>query len=581
MSALMRPGGLIRPSPIARRQGLVFALDFSAPDALPWLGAGQGSANGAFTGGSARTTTRRGWGMTGTNGYWRVPIGTAGFSLPTTQGTVLFHAVSATASYDGTFPRRYMWAFGRGDAGWPNSPWCGMTDFDGSIIGGWVGGGVDGRLSVSSASGAAWPANSTPLIGFSYGSGGQSLYYNGAFAGSNSFNNFGDTSAQYLSVGDGELNIWWNRSDGDAILYLLVFDREFSQGEHARAARDPWWWVDRPARALQKEAAAPSIGLGLFDPDLVPIAWFTPHMAPLAWFDREMVGPLSISAGGNVTVSLAGAAIASAAGALTPNRSLALSGQALSSQAGTVVAAMSFAIAGAAVTSAIGSVALLRAAALSGAAASGSAGSVVAGVSVAASGASVSGSAGSLAYGTTLTLSGIGSASGAGSVAIGGGPVDAAVTGEGMTISLGMVGVEVSVPASGASATSAAGSVLYATRIRLTGVGSGAALGAITGSGFDTVAALTGIHMTLEPGNVRVSGGTRFTASQGQAVAVPSLVGNTMPPPPRLTGNVEADIRAQQQYLQTFYDQFVKVNNVLGRINDHETRIAALEADDP
>jgi hypothetical protein len=34
------------------------------------------------------------------------------------------------------------------------------------------------------------------------------------------------------------------------------------------------------------------------------------------------------------------------------------------------------------------------------------------------------------------------------------------------------------------------------------------------------------------------------------------------------------------QWLGTFYDQFVKAKNVLGRIDDHETRISALEADD-
>ena len=56
------------------------------------------------------------------------------------------------------------------------------------------------------------------------------------------------------------------------------------------------------------------------------------------------------------------------------------------------------------------------------------------------------------------------------------------------------------------------------------------------------------------------------------------MVGNTLQPPPRLVGDPAADNRAIQQWLQTLYDHVIKRDNVLGRIADHENRIASLEA---
>lgn len=245
----MRPGfGIPRPSAAARRAGIHFALDFSHPEALPWIRGGEGAAPGSLVSGAIRDTSRHGWAMTGMGGFWRVTSGVATYSLPTSQGTILFLGVSATASGDPTWNRRYMYTFGNA-AAWPASPWCGATDFDNVIYAGWVNGGVDGRVTASSASGAAWAANSAPLIGLSYGPAGQGLFFNGRLAGSNSFADFGNTAAGVLSAGDGDgLVIPWARSTGDAILYLLVFDQEFTPGQHARAAIDPWWWLDVPGR---------------------------------------------------------------------------------------------------------------------------------------------------------------------------------------------------------------------------------------------------------------------------------------------------------------------------------------------
>lgn len=243
------PAGILRPNREAIAQGLSFALPFQNGANPTWVA--RGRAPGAFVSGATRSMSRGGTGMMGTGGYWSVPFGTNTYTLPTVSGTVLFCAFSVTASGDATFPRRYMFAIGNG-AAFPAQPWCGMSDFDNQIETGWVGGGVDGRIKVSSASGAAWRANTTLVMGLSWGSAGQIVYYNGVQAGSNAFNNFGSVANQIFAVGDAEILIPWARSAGDSVLYLLVFDRQLTAGEHRIAAANPWWWV---------ETGAPVVGL--------------------------------------------------------------------------------------------------------------------------------------------------------------------------------------------------------------------------------------------------------------------------------------------------------------------------------
>lgn len=54
--------------------------------------------------------------------------------------------------------------------------------------------------------------------------------------------------------------------------------------------------------------------------------------------------------------------------------------------------------------------------------------------------------------------------------------------------------------------------------------------------------------------------------------------GNTIPPPPRLTGDAKGDAAMTQRWLNQLYDNLVRGLNVGGTLKDHEARIAALEA---
>ncbi len=235
-------------------------------------------------------------------------------------------------------------------------------------------------------------------------------------------------------------------------------------------------------------------------------------------------------------VSLTGISLTSSAGTLTPGLSSAASGSAATASAGTLSSAL--------------------AASVAGSAGSASSGSVASTVGVAPSGSAATSAAGTLTTALAATLAG----------EAGTGALGTLVSGIGMSVT-------------GSALTVSAGSLAYTIGFTLTGVSSATAGGTLSTGGGDTTAerTLTGISMSALPGNVRVTGGTRWVPQQARAVAIATTAGNTMPPPPRLTGDIQTDIRAQQQYLQTFYDQFVKVNNVLGRINDHETRIASLE----
>lgn len=56
-----------------------------------------------------------------------------------------------------------------------------------------------------------------------------------------------------------------------------------------------------------------------------------------------------------------------------------------------------------------------------------------------------------------------------------------------------------------------------------------------------------------------------------------ALNSNTILPPPRLSGDNTKDIAALQRYAMDLYNAFVLINNVLGKLADHEARIAALE----
>lgn len=197
------------------------------------------------------------------------------------------------------------------------------------------------------------------------------------------------------------------------------------------------------------------------------------------------------------------------------------------------------------------------------------------GISVSLTGIAATASAGSVSYGLGASASGSGTTGSAGSV---GPTLGMAASGSAATAAAGTATSAIGLAVTGAAMTVSAGALAYTIGFILTGAASTASGGTLAADNGAVTRSLTGIQMSAVPGNVRVTGGTRWVPQEARAVTLPTAVGNTLPPPPRLTGDAQADIRAQGQWLATLYDQMVKVNNVFGRINDHETRIAALEA---
>ena len=196
-------------------------------------------------------------------------------------------------------------------------------------------------------------------------------------------------------------------------------------------------------------------------------------------------------------------------------------------------------------------------------------------VSVSLTGVAMTASAGSLVAAIGMDAGGEAVTGSAGSV---GAAIGVAASGSAATASAGTPTSAIAMSASGVSMTVSAGSLTYSLAFTLTGVASTSASGTLAADKGSVGRTLTGISMTALPGNVRVTGGTRWRPSEAQAVTPPSMVGNTLQPPPRLVGDPAADNRAIQQWLQTLYDHVIKRDNVLGRIADHENRIASLEA---
>ena len=57
----------------------------------------------------------------------------------------------------------------------------------------------------------------------------------------------------------------------------------------------------------------------------------------------------------------------------------------------------------------------------------------------------------------------------------------------------------------------------------------------------------------------------------------PATTGNTIPPPPRMTGNTDQDLRSLIQWSNNLYAVLAKTLNVTRAITDHENRISNLE----
>jgi len=276
---------------------------------------------------------------------------------------------------------------------------------------------------------------------------------------------------------------------------------------------------------------------------------------------------------------LTGSAITGAAGTLLPTRSLPLTGAAITAGQGTVTPSSTLPLTGSAATATPGTLTANRSLPITGTAATASAGMVTPGMSFALSGQPLSSAAGTVATSRVLSITGQAITSGIGTVSIGS-DVAVALTGLAITSASGTLAVGLAVAIAGSAMALSAGSLAYSARFTLAGVSTATASGAVgvSGGGATVDAALVGLSISVQPGNVKVTGGTKWVPQAARAVAIATAVGNTLPPPPRLTGDTKSDIQAQGQWLATLYDQLVKVNNVFGRINDHETRIATLEA---
>lgn len=281
--------------------------------------------------------------------------------------------------------------------------------------------------------------------------------------------------------------------------------------------------------------------------------------------------------------ALTGSAITSNAGTVVPGLAAALTGSAITLAGGIVVPGLAPTLGGSAATASAGTVGLTHGNAVTGAAITAGQGTVVPGITAALVGSFMTGGSGTLSFTSTLTLAGTAATFAAGTVSVGT-DLGLTLTGALATFSAGTVVPAIGLAVSGAAITASAGSLAYTAAFSLVGISTGTAIGSLSTSGGagEVITSLRGEVVRVLPGNVRVTGGVRWTPQSAQAVVPPSMVGNTLPPPPRLTGDPQSDVRAQQQWLATVYDRFIKELNALGRLVDHEDRIARLEnPDDP
>lgn len=234
----MRPGGAIRPGGLARRRGISFALDFAAPDALPWIAGNgtRGEVPGAYQNSAARGTSRHGWGMQGATGYWAATSGVT-YSPSTTAGTLIVAAIAEAAS--SATPERML--FGNVNS-FPTGPTIDLLKYsDGKCYFGWING-SDKRVQFSTS--GLWEAGDTVVAGVTWGPQGQVAYVNGVARGSNSSTGYASLAGGPFYVGKiaSGATWYWNDAGTGTVLYVLIFDQELTAAEMADAYADIWWW---------------------------------------------------------------------------------------------------------------------------------------------------------------------------------------------------------------------------------------------------------------------------------------------------------------------------------------------------
>lgn len=237
---LMRPGGIIRPNALARRRGLSFAIDFANPDGGAWVRGGGGVVPGTFQGGGARGTNRAGWALTGANGWWGAGAGVVTYSINPTAGTLL---VFTRPDFNSNTTLNAHMLFSMGDY-FPTGPGIEWNNYvDGNCYIGKIDG-SDKRIVASNA--GLWTAGDDVVLAYTWNPDGQIAYVNGRNIGSNALTGSSSTSGQPFYIGYLNGHSWqWNQTADGAIYYVLIFDAALSEGEVARAAVDPWWWVER------------------------------------------------------------------------------------------------------------------------------------------------------------------------------------------------------------------------------------------------------------------------------------------------------------------------------------------------
>jgi hypothetical protein len=241
---LLPPQGIIRPNRDAIANGLSFAQAFQNGDGLTWLSRGAmapglGYANGAHT-----RVSRGGPGMMGANAQWGGRNAGFTYTAPTAAGTALVFTVADFSPTDGQ--SRMLFHFG--PYSYPTGPVISMQKAgDNKVYFGWYAG-SDTRANVSAS--GLWAAGDLMTMATTWQTGSTRAYVKGKRVATNAGMASGSTAGADFTIGYfSEVNTWhWNSGTTGAILYVLLFDKAFSDSELAQAEADPWWWTEQPQR---------------------------------------------------------------------------------------------------------------------------------------------------------------------------------------------------------------------------------------------------------------------------------------------------------------------------------------------
>jgi hypothetical protein len=233
------PAGILRPNALARSRQLSFAYAFQNGISPPFVTRGRvANASYHFSGTTPELYAAPGGiGFTG-DGWGGNDAGNS-YALSQTAGTVLIYLSQYVDG--GSTIRRWFSQFGPAGDNQHR-----MEVVGGNFSFGWLAGGVN-RLVEASAVGY-YTAGRPFTVASTWDASGQAAYASGR--------RFGTGTAGYANTAGSNIAIGYlpgfgfesGRIKPSALHYMLVLDRALSADEIAEAERDPWWWVDRPAR---------------------------------------------------------------------------------------------------------------------------------------------------------------------------------------------------------------------------------------------------------------------------------------------------------------------------------------------